>query len=373
MTARQMAEGIELARLAAIVESSDDAIISTGLDGEIQSWNRAAEHIFGYTAEEAIGRHISFLAPEDLWLEESELLQRIGQGEHVQHYRTRRLHKDGRLLALSLSLSPIRAHGQIVGASTISRDISERRRIEELLARQTLELQRSNAELERFAYVASHDLQEPLRTITSFIQLLARRYKGRLDADADEFIAFAVDGANRMKSLIQGLLAYSRVGRRGADEEQVDLGELVDRVIADHDLVIAESGATVLRRDLPIVTGNPTELRQVFHNLIGNCLKFRSEAPPEIQIGAERRDSAWLVTVQDNGIGIDPEYFDRIFLVFQRLHGPGQYPGTGIGLAICSKIIQARGGEIWVSSRPGEGAAFHFTLPDLPLPMIGAP
>jgi signal transduction histidine kinase len=233
------------------------------------------------------------------------------------------------------------------------------------LERQKQELARSNAELQQFAYVASHDLQEPLRMVTSYVQLLERRYRGQLDADADDFIAFAVDGAARMQQLIQDLLAYSRVGTRGQPFAPADCQVVLNQVLSDLQVSIQESDAVVTRDPLPTVMADATQLGQLFQNLVGNAIKFRGDRRPEIHVSAERReDGHWLFSVRDNGIGIEPQYAERIFLIFQRLHTRDEYPGTGIGLAICKRIVARHGGRIWVESEPGKGSIFYFTLPE---------
>jgi light-regulated signal transduction histidine kinase (bacteriophytochrome) len=279
------------------------------------------------------------------------------------------LRKDGSEFPVEISLSPMEdQEGRLV--TSIIRDVSERRRVEHQLRQtaaalehQTVELMRSNAELQQFAYVASHDLQEPLRMVASYTQLLARRYEGKLDQDADEFIAFAVDGAKRMQALINDLLAYSRVGTQGRDFTQTDLNEIVDRVIADLTAAIDDTGATAHREHLPTVPGDPVQLGQLFQNLISNAIKFRGSETPRVDVTAERQGREWRVSVRDNGIGIAPEFADRIFIIFQRLHTRDEYPGTGIGLAICKKIVERHGGQIWLESEPGAGATFTFTLP----------
>jgi signal transduction histidine kinase len=235
--------------------------------------------------------------------------------------------------------------------------------LERLRAREA-ELARSNAELERFAYVASHDLQEPLRQVASFVELLGRRYRGRLDADADDFIGYAVDGAHRLRRLIDDLLAYSRVGSRGGELVPTDLSAPLERALGDLALAIEDAAAVVTHDPLPRVAGDETQLAQLFQNLVGNAIKFRRpEVTPTVHVGARRVADTWELTVADNGIGIDPEYFERIFLVFQRLHGREEYPGTGIGLALCRRIVDRHGGRLWVTSEPGRGSTFHFTLP----------
>jgi signal transduction histidine kinase len=242
-------------------------------------------------------------------------------------------------------------------------DITERKRVEAVLAQHMKELARSNAELEQFAYVASHDLQEPLRMVASYTQLLARRYRGRLDADADEFVGYAVDGANRMQSLIEDLLSFSRVGTRGRPFDRVEGEAILDQALTQLRLTIDERGAGVTHDPLPSVVGDASQLTQLLQNLIGNAIKFHGQESPRVHVAAQPHDQDWLFSVRDNGIGIDPQFRERIFVIFQRLHSRSEYPGTGIGLAICKKIVERHGGRIWVESEPGRGAVFFFTLP----------
>lgn len=244
--------------------------------------------------------------------------------------------------------------------------------------RQRQELARSNAELEQFAYVASHDLQEPLRMVTSYLQLLERRYKHQLDANADEFITYAVDGARRMQRLISDLLNYSRVSSRGQPFVLVDCNSVLEKAIANLQIAIKESGAVITHDFLPIVMADSTQLIQVLQNFISNAIKFSRDEPPQIHIGAVKRtanldvenanlhltETEWLFSVRDNGIGLETQYANRIFVIFQRLHSRSKYPGTGIGLAICKKIIERHGGSIWVESELGQGSIFYFTIPD---------
>lgn len=225
------------------------------------------------------------------------------------------------------------------------------------------ELIRSNAELQQFAYVASHDLQEPLRMVASYTQLLAKRYKGKLDSDADEFIAYAVDGATRMQRLINDLLAYSRVTSQGKTFEEVDCDLLLDGVLSTLHLTIEENHAVITHDVLPKVTADGGQLGQLLQNLVSNAIKFHGAAPPRVHVSAERRDHEWLFSVRDNGIGLDPQFANRIFVIFQRLHNREEYPGTGIGLALCKKIVERHGGKIWVESHVGRGATFYFTIP----------
>jgi signal transduction histidine kinase len=238
--------------------------------------------------------------------------------------------------------------------------------LERRVAERTAALERSNSELQQFAYVASHDLQEPLRMVASFTQLLAKRYKDKLDDDAREFIDFAVDGATRMQTLITDLLMYSRVGTQGKPLERTECDAVLDKVCSTLRLRIQETGAEIRREPLPAMSCDPGQLGQLFQNLIVNAIKFHGDRPPRIHIFAERHGSDWQIAVRDNGIGIDPQQGDRIFVIFQRLHTKTEFPGTGIGLAICKKIAERHGGRIWVEPSPGGGSTFRFTFPALP-------
>ncbi len=230
--------------------------------------------------------------------------------------------------------------------------------------KQTAEqLLRSNQELEQFAYVASHDLQEPLRVVVGYVQLLERRYKDRLDADADQFIHYIVDGVTRMQQLITDLLNYSRIGTRGKPFQPTDVRKVLDRALANLQKVVEESGAMITCDSLPSVQGDEIQLVQLFQNLIGNGIKFRGERPPEIDVSARRDGDHWVFAVRDNGIGIERQYWEQIFVIFRRLHTRQKYAGTGIGLAICKRIVERHGGRIWLDSQPGQGTTFYFTLP----------
>jgi len=265
-----------------------------------------------------------------------------------------------------------RAFNRMTGAlaNTEHQLMSHATELEERIAEKTQELAdrahalaRSNAELERFAYVASHDLQEPLRMVASYTQLLGRRYKGKLDADADEFIGFAVDGATRMQALINDLLSYARISTNARPLAPVDSGTALDRALANLRVALNESGASIRRGELPTINADDGQLTQLFQNLVGNAIKFRGKRPPEIEIDAVRKRQDWVFRVSDNGIGIDPEFADQLFVMFKRLHSRAEYPGTGIGLAICKRIVERQGGRIWIESQPGVGATFFFTQP----------
>jgi light-regulated signal transduction histidine kinase (bacteriophytochrome) len=253
--------------------------------------------------------------------------------------------------------------GQYYGRIWYFRDITESKRAEEKLRLTLRDLARSNKDLEQFAYVASHDLQEPLRMVSSYTQLLARRYQGQLDATADKYIHYAVDGAGRMQSLIEDLLAYSRVGTRAQGFAPADCTAVLGQALANLKAAIEQSGAVVTHDALPVVVHDQSLLVQLFQNLIGNAIKFHVAAPPRVHVSAEQKGGEWVVAVRDNGIGIDPQYAERIFTIFRRLHTNEEYAGTGIGLAICKKIVERRGGRIWVESQPGTGSTFYFTVP----------
>ncbi|HEX5504736.1 MAG TPA: PAS domain S-box protein [Thermomicrobiales bacterium] len=365
---RESEEGFRL-----LVEGVRDyAIIRLSPAGRVGSWNAGAERLFGYREDEILGASLARLyPPEDVarGRPDEELAEATTEGHYEEEgWRARR---GGARFWAHVTVTTLRDEGGALrGYAKVVRDVTARMEAEDRLRlaaaeleRQKAELARSNAELEQFAYVASHDLQEPLRMVASYTQLLQRRYRGRLDADADEFIAFAVDGATRMQQLIQDLLAYSRVGTRGRPFAPVDTGALVDGVLGDLAARLAETGGVVERGDLPVVTADPVQLRQVFQNLIDNALKYHGAAPPRAAITAERAGACWRFAVRDNGVGIAPEYAGRVFGLFQRLHTQADYPGTGIGLAICQKIVQRHGGRIWLESAPGRGTIFFFTLP----------
>lgn len=250
--------------------------------------------------------------------------------------------------------------------NTMSRElakfIANLKRSERELLRHSTELKRSNEELQHFAYVASHDLQEPLRMISSYLQLIERRYKSKLDADAEEFITYAVDGANRLQTMINGLLEYSRVDSRGKSFELVDCETLFERALLNLEVTIKENNATITHDTLPTVMADSSQLLQVFQNLISNAIKFHGTAPPRIHISARRNENEWTFSVHDNGIGIEPEYTKQLFNIFKRLHGR-EYPGIGLGLSICKKIINRHDGRIWLESETGKGSTFYFTIP----------
>jgi len=483
-TIRQYAEREKLYIAAA--ESASDAIFTVDLAGAITTWNEAAERLFGYSAEEAIGKHVSFLATSEQRKEQETNFARIKRGERIENFETTRMRKDGATLHLSYNYSPVLStSGEIVGASAIARDITARKQAEEMfrmaveaspgamimadqsgkivlvnaetermfgyergeligrpveilvpkplrdmhvqhrntysvqpsrrimgagrdlfgvrkdgsevaieiglnpiktmnglvvlaaivditerkhhetaMAERTAELQRSNAELEQFAYVASHDLQEPLRMVASYAELLADRYQGKLDERADKYIGYAVDGAKRMQRLVNDLLTYSRVGTQGLPLQSTEMSTVVGHTLRSLKPKIDAVGAEIVVDVLPTVDADEVQLGQVFQNLVANALKFNSSGKtPRVHIGAKPSPQGWTFFVEDNGIGIDGQYSERVFQMFQRLHDRETYEGSGIGLTIAKKIVERHGGRIWFESEPGKGATFFFTLP----------
>ena len=362
-------------RFRSMMESAPDAMMICDEAGKIQTVNTQAERLFGYPRTELTNRSLDTLLRERNRAAElpDEAAGAQGRDRTFQDLEAvgaqyDGLRKNGETFPLDLSRSPLEVGHERLVINAV-RDRTEQQQAEDALRKYSLDLARSNAELERFAYVASHDLQEPLRMVSSYTQLLSRRYKGKLDPAADEFIAYAVDGATRMQRLINDLLALSRIGTQARPSEPVDTDAVLQRVASDLRQAIEAAGASVVSaQPLPTVLADGTQIGQLFQNLIGNALKFRGQEPTRVDITAVPVEEGkfWRFSFQDNGIGIEPQYFERIFVIFQRLHGKEQYPGTGIGLAICKKIVERLGGKLWVESQPGRGANFLFTLPALP-------
>lgn len=475
--------------LAAIVRSSEDAILSKDRNAIVTSWNEAAQRLYGYGPDEIVGRSVAMLIPPERQGEELGIVAKILAGERVEHYETERVRKDGSRVAVSLTASPIHdSKGEIVGVSTQARDISETQRalkhaeeqlhgapvgiavfklsgdagvqvvsvnpemtrllgysseeiaklgpgelthpddapqerilFEELakgqrtsfglekrnrhkdghwlwvwltvslLARDEQQqtaiahildisqrkatetqlelaqrnLERSNAELDQFAYVASHDLKEPLILLSAYARMLSERHGDSLDEEGRTFLGHVRDEAGRMKSMIDDLLDYSRLQTRAEDSASVALGEVLETALRTLAPRVEEAGARVeVESALPVVQGNPVQFERLFRNLIGNAIKFRGDQPPVVRISVEREDSHSIVAVADNGIGIDPGKASRIFDVFQRLHSQEQYAGTGMGLAICKRIVERHGGRLWVDPGPQGGSVFKFTVPE---------
>jgi PAS domain S-box-containing protein len=389
---------------AAIIESSDDAIISKTLESIVTSWNNSAERIFGYTAQEMIGFSITKIVPPDRLDEEPKILERLKRGERIDHFETKRLTKDGQLLDISLSISPIKnSKGVIIGASKIARDITAQKRAEQQIERlrlaieteqkkykdelenmvlartnelltSNLALEKSNHELEQFAYIASHDLQEPLRKIQTFADLVKEHLN---DSELTEKYFNKINSsAKRMARLINDVLNYSRLTKSGEQFQNTDLNNVLMDVLSDYELLIEQKQAIVTYSDLPTIKGIPLQLHQLFANLISNSLKF-AERKPVINITSTRllpsemdnysqleddREYVKLI-FSDNGIGFEQQYAEQIFIIFQRLNNLQSYSGTGIGLALCKKIVDHHDGVITAKSAPGTGAAFTIILP----------
>jgi PAS domain S-box-containing protein len=350
--------------LGSAVEESPVFIYIRDLDHRFTFANTACAKLLGFTVNELVGKSLRDVVPYqsvDLVAKNDDeialtggtcTIEEMGQINGVRRYflTTKCPYRD--------------SDGKIIGTMGISRETTERKKAEEVQLKTLADLKRSNDELEQFAYVASHDLQEPLRMVASYTQLLAQRYKGRLDADADEFIGFAVDGANRMQALIRDLLAYSRAGTARKAPREISTEKVLEEALVNLRSRIAETGAIVTHGPLPVTSTDDSQLVQVFQNLIGNAIKYRRAEVPRVHVSAAKNGPEWIFSVQDNGLGIDPRYFEKIFVIFQRLHGRKEFEGTGIGLAICRKIVERFDGRIWVESQIGAGSTFHFTLPE---------
>jgi PAS domain S-box-containing protein len=357
VTARTLAEE-ELNRFFAL---SPDMLCVANFDGEFVKVNSAWEWTLGWTSQElSRAPFMDFVHPDDVERTTAAMADLL-ESRPVISFENRYRTKAGDYRWMQWNANPSVDRGLIFA---VARDVTEQKRVQEELARHSDELARSNTALEQLSYVASHDLQEPLRMVASYVQLLERRYKGKLDADADEFIGYAVDGAKRMQELINDLLEYSRVGTKGKPFAPVPLEAVLTRALRNLEIAMEDAHAAVTHDALPEVCGDEGQLVQLFQNLIGNAVKFRGDRPPRIHVSASRDDDCnWAISISDNGIGIDPQYVDRIFTMFQRLHSRSEYEGTGIGLAICRRIVERHGGRIWVESQHGAGSTFTFTLP----------
>ena len=316
----------------------------------------------GCTVESVFGRTVREIVGDEGWHAIEPHVTRVLGGMQAHYTRTWRI-PSGKERTIEVELAPhVDQFGVVIGIHVLGTDVTARKLAENLLARRVQELARSNAELELFAYFASHDLQEPLRMVRSFLQLLDQRYRDKLDSSANEYIGFAVDGTARLQTLIDNLLTYSRVGTQAKPLEPTDVNAIMADVLRNLRVAIEESGARVTYADLPRVMADATQLTRLFQNLIANAIKFRRDQPPQIDIAAQREDNWWHFSVRDNGIGIAADHFERIFVPFQRLHSRSTYPGSGLGLAICKKIVERHGGRICVKSEPGSGSRFNFTL-----------
>ena len=383
-----------LAQLAAIIESSNDAIVSKTLDGIVKTWNKSAERMFGYTAEEMVGKSITIIIPEHRRNEETEIIARVIRGERVEHFETIRQRKDGSFLEISLTVSPVKDEsGRIIGASKIARDISERRRAEDELARlyriaqtevaerkkaedrvrelnQELEarVRARTAELESFSYTIAHDLRAPLRSIHRFSDLVREDYADRLDEEGVMYLRRLASSAARMDRLIEDLLRYSRVARADIELTPIDLGELITELRAQTEGEFEERNARLTVQDgMPLVLGHRVLLNHAVSNLLANALKFVPQGvSPDIRIHADRRNDLVRLTVRDNGTGIAPQYHDRIFKIFEQLDPEESFPGTGVGLAITKKAVERMRGHVGVDSELGRGSCFWIELAAAP-------
>jgi PAS domain S-box-containing protein len=354
-------------RFRALLESAPDAMVIVDWHGHITLVNAQTERLFGYDREELIGQNVTDLIPQRFRLEHRE-----HQKAYLRDAQPREmgsgldlfgLRKDGHEFPIEISLGPLHTDRGMLVSSAI-RDVTDRKRIEAELVERAAALERSNTELEQFAYVASHDLQAPLRIVAGFVGLLRRRYAGQLDDDADEYIEQAIDGVKRMQMLIDDLLAYSRVRREERLEPvEFECAETVREVMTTLAEQIAAKEATVEVEPLPRLKGDPAQIAQVFQNLIGNAVKFTDVETPVVKVSAERTENLWRIMVRDNGIGIDEEHRERVFNMFERLHTTEQFPGTGIGLAICKRIVENHGGAIQAEQAPEGGTIMTFTLP----------
>jgi PAS domain S-box-containing protein len=354
----------DLRRLAAIVAFSDDAIIGKTLEGIITSWNAGAEQIYGYPANEAIGKSITMLTLSGHLDEIPAIMERLKSGKTIRNFETRRVTKDGEEIQIELTMSPIRdALDRIVGASTIGRDVTRYKKTERDLTNKVEELKRCNEDLARFAHIASDDLHEPLRMATDLVEVLSTRYRGKLDSDADKFIAGALAGARRLQGLIRNLTVFTRVGITGTDLVDTSSEDALQQASVDLAGPIEESGALLTHGPLPDVVADNMQLVQLFHNLIENAIKNKSAENPRIHISAIKDEKhKWIFSVKDNGIGIDPQNFENVSRMFERLDGHQDSCGTGLGLSICKKIVERHGGSFSVESQPGHGSTFHFEL-----------
>lgn len=350
-------------RYRTIIEHSNDMIWTLDSEGLFTFFNRRAEKISGYKLEDWKGKSFApLIIPQDL-PKVIDVFRTVLAGQSLE-YEATFINKYSKKISLAINTAPIYSKGKIIGTVSFGRDITEQKKAESKVKSTTEELERSNKELEQFAYIASHDLQEPLRSISSFAKLLARRYKNKLDPDADEFIDYITNGTKRMQRMIDDLLILSRVGTKGKEFLPTDIKEVINDVLTNLKTLIEKNQAIITFDNMPIVNVDQTQLNQLFQNLIDNAIKFRKkDVIPKIHISAKQEGNEWIFSVQDNGIGIDPKNFSKLFVIFQRLHSREEYPGTGIGLVICKKIVARHGGRIWVESEIGKGSIFYFSIP----------
>jgi PAS domain S-box-containing protein len=349
-----------------MTENALDIITILEADGAIRYESTSIKQVLGYKREDLIGKHYSeFIHPDDLPDVMKIFNQLIKEPGFILFLQARCRHKDGSWRILEIMGNNLIDNPAVKGIVFNSRDITKRKQAEEELKQLSDELKRSNKDLQQFASAASHDLQEPLRGIEGFIKLLEKRYKGKLDEKADEFIDYVLTDVNRMQMLIKDLLEYSRVSAKGKVVSPANCSVVLEQALSNLRAAIDKSGAVVTYDLLPTVMGDDAQLSRLFQNLVGNAIKFRSKEPLNIRISAHREGDEWIFSIRDNGIGIHPEQAERIFVIFQRLHSKQEYPGTGLGLALCKRIVERHGGRIWVESEHGKGSGFFFALPAL--------
>ena len=362
-----------------LLESAPDSMVIVNEQGAIQLVNAQTVKMFGYTRYEMMGEPVSMLMPlqpDDFRQLQNENFQNVNQNILKEGGELFGIRKDGQHFPVEIRLSPLQTEEGLLVSAAI-RDISEKKQLEKTIRdanttlekkvqQRTAELERKNKELEQFAYVASHDLQEPLQTTSGFVQLLRKQYHGRLDETADQYMDYIVQASGRMKILIKDLLDYSRIGREN-EYRLVDCNMLLQEVLADLHNVIEENGVVIKIGQLPVLyNAFATELKSLFQNLLSNSIKFRKpDITPELTIDAVQINGFWQFSVGDNGIGIEEKYLERIFVIFQRLHNRSMFEGSGIGLAHCKKIAELHGGKIWADSKPGKGSTFYFTISDI--------
>ena len=349
-----------------IIESSSDCIKVLDIEGHLQFMSRGGQELLKI---KDIKQYLN-ISYENFWKGSDyqaarEAIAKAQQGQ-VGRFSGYCPTADGTPTWWDVVISPINGpDGNVDRLLAVSRDITERKKAEDELRKLAAELERSNSDLQQFAYAASHDLQEPLRTISGFVRLIEKRYKGKLDETADEFIKYTCDGVERMRLLIKDLLVYSQVDTKERIFEPINCSIALEQAIHSLRSAIEESGAEVTYDPLPTVMADASQMSRLFQNLIGNAIKFHDEKPPRVHVSADREGDVWVFSVRDNGIGIDAKQRERIFVIFQRLHAREEFPGTGIGLAICKRIVERHGGRIWVESEPGNGSTFYFTIPNV--------
>ena len=365
VTARKLAEE-KLLQMSKVFMESIDPILIRDLDGNIVDLNRAAEETYGWSRDELIGKPIRTIVSPTRHEIVDELHEQCKRGEKVENIEALHRRKSGQTIPVLLSLSLLTDEkGAPLGIASITKDLTDLKRTEEMLRSKTEALERSNKDLEEFAYVAAHDLREPLVGIAAYLKVLQQRCRDSLSAEARKFISRALDITLRMDGLIQSLLAYSRLGTEQETPEPTDCNLAMDRALSNLASAIEGSGAKITRDTLPLVVGNPSQVVQLLQNLLSNAIKFAADRPLEIHVGATKEGPVWQFFIRDNGIGIEPPYFDRIFRIFQRIETSRESPGTGIGLANCKKIVERHGGRIWVESEPAKGSTFFFTIPTM--------